>query len=103
MKVGFSYSRCMRDLIDGKVDYDDVLVIIARTRFDPTLPGHWESIWRGYTQYNTWSNVEWEGYEDREEEFKALTLKLYLDGKLHQPRQFGYHPARTYDIWKDVV
>ena len=50
MKVGLSYSRCVRDIIDGKVDYDDVLVIIARTNFDPhnddiaPLLGHYKYI-----------------------------------------------------------
>ena len=35
MKIGLSYSRCIRDIIDGKVAMQDVLVIVARTDFDP--------------------------------------------------------------------
>jgi hypothetical protein len=35
MKTGLSYSRCVRDIVDGKVDIDDVLVLISRTDFDP--------------------------------------------------------------------
>ena len=35
MKIGLSYSRCVRDIVDGVVDIDDVLIIIARTNFDP--------------------------------------------------------------------
>ena len=35
MKIGLSYSRCVRDIVEGKVDIADVLVIIARTDFDP--------------------------------------------------------------------
>ena len=31
MKIGLSYSRCVRDIVEGRVDIDDVLVIIART------------------------------------------------------------------------
>jgi hypothetical protein len=35
MKIGLSYSRCVKDIVDGVVDIADVLVIIARTDFDP--------------------------------------------------------------------
>ena len=31
MKVGLSFSRCLRDIIEGKVEYDNVLVIVSRT------------------------------------------------------------------------
>ena len=31
MKIGLSYSRCIRDIVEGKVDINDVLVIISRT------------------------------------------------------------------------
>jgi hypothetical protein len=36
MKIGLSYSRCVRDIVDGRVDIADVLVLITRTDFDPT-------------------------------------------------------------------
>jgi hypothetical protein len=35
MKIGLSYSRCVRDIVDGAVDINDVLVLITRTDFDP--------------------------------------------------------------------
>ena len=44
MKVGLSLSRCMRDVYTGKVDEEDVLVIIARTDFDPHNDNHWDAI-----------------------------------------------------------
>jgi hypothetical protein len=44
MKVGLSYSRCISDIIDGKVAMQDVLVIVARTGFDPTNDEQWCSI-----------------------------------------------------------
>jgi len=102
MKVGFSYSRCLKDIYDGVVPFEDVLVIVARTHFDPTIKDHWNSIWRGYTTQGGWSYAEWEGYEDKEEEFKALTLKLYHAGKLHQPRQYGAFPTRDSVIWREL-
>lgn len=45
MKIGLSYSRCVRDIVDGVVDIDDVLIIISRTDFDPRNDVQWESIW----------------------------------------------------------
>lgn len=48
MKIGLSYSRCVRDIVDGVVNIDDVLVVIARTDFDPHNDEEWSSIWSGY-------------------------------------------------------
>ena len=33
MKIGLSYSRCILDIVEGRVDINDVLVVIARTNF----------------------------------------------------------------------
>jgi hypothetical protein len=32
MKIGFSFGRCVRDIVDGVVDINDVLLIVGRTR-----------------------------------------------------------------------
>lgn len=40
MKVGTSLSRCVRDIYEDVVDIDDVLVIVARTDFDPENDTH---------------------------------------------------------------
>jgi len=48
MKIGLSYSRCVKDIVDGKVMIDDVLVIITRTDFDPNNNDQWQAIWQGY-------------------------------------------------------
>lgn len=98
MKVGFSYSRCLRDIFEGKVNERDVVVIIARTDFDPFDDKHWESIWIGYTMRG-----EWAGLEDHEEEIRDLTRALYDEGKIHQPRQFGAHPFRADEYWYDLI
>ena len=59
MKIGLSYSRCVRDIVDGKVDIADVLVLITRTDFDPNNDEQWASIWQGYRMRSGWSNPEW--------------------------------------------
>lgn len=100
MKVGLSYSRCIRDIVDGVVDIDDVLVVISRTDFDPRDDTQWGSIWQGYH----WSNPEWADYPDEDEaRFRQATLDLYESGKLHQPRQFGAYPMRRREIWLETV
>ena len=108
MKVGLSFSRCVRDIVEARVDFDDVLVIIARTDFNPHNDAHWQQIWDGY-RYGGLSNPEWEDAEDDtgvtnvEEVYRNVTKQLYDTGKLHQPRQFGAHPPRMNYYWLECV
>lgn len=103
MKVGTSYSRCVREIYEGKVDFDDVLVIVARTDFDPTIDKQWDSIWKGYSISAGFSFPEWSNYEDNEQEFRDLSIKLWKSGKIHQPRKFGTFVSRTPSIWYDLI
>jgi len=107
MKIGLSYSRCVRDIFDGKVNISDVLLIISRTNFNPSNDDQWKSIWEGYgggqTMGSPWSNPEWSNYpSEDEEEFRKITLELYNTGRMHQPRQFGAHPKRLPYIWLEA-
>ena len=104
MKVGLSYSRCILDIVEGRVDIEDVLIIISRTDFDPSDDEHWASIWSGYT-VGGMSNPEWRRYQgdrDAEEKFRAVSLQLWHDGKFHQPRKFGAHPPRRREFWLET-
>lgn len=102
MKVGASFSRCLRDIFEKRVDIKDVLVIIARTNFDPHDNEQWQGIWEGYL-YGGYSNPEWAGLDAHEEEMRSLAVELYDSGKLHQPRQFKAHPRRLTEYWYDVI
>ena len=106
MKIGLSYSRCVRDIVDGEVNINDVLVLITRTDFDPRDDEQWASIWAGYGggqhRGSIWSNPEWAGYTD-EAKFRSTTIELYNTGRMHQPRQFGAHPQRRPEIWLEAV
>jgi hypothetical protein len=102
MKIGLSYSRCVRDIVDGTVDIEDVLVVIARTDFDPHNDEQWSSIWRGYHSRSGWGNPEWADY-DNETNFRDVSKELWDTGKLHQPRQFGAHPRRLPYHWLETV
>jgi hypothetical protein len=113
MKIGLSYSRCVRDIVDGVVDIDDVLVLITRTDFDPHDDEQWTSIWQGYGGGSkgdrmrgifSSSNPEWAGYSDEDEDrFRSVSIELWEQGKFHQPRQFGAHPRRRPEIWLEAV
>ena len=108
MKVGLSYSRCVRDIVDGEVDINDVLVIITRTDFDPNNHEQWSNIWNGYGGGtglgSIWSNPEWSSYgPEMEEKFRQVTMDLYNSGRMHQPRKFGAHPQRRPEIWLETV
>ena len=102
MKIGLSLSRCLRDVYTGAVEENDVLVIIARTDFNPHNDNHWDAIWDGYTLGGL-SNPEWADFVDDYVAFRRLAIEMYDDGKIHQPRQFGAHPVRMGYYWLDVV
>jgi len=113
MKIGLSYSRCIRDIVDGVVDIDDVLVVIARTDFDPHDDEQWKGIWEGYSGGSApqtmrgifgGSNPEWYGTTDEDEDrYRSVSIELWETGKLHQPRKFGAHPRRRPEIWLEAV
>lgn len=112
MKIGLSYSRCVRDIVDGTVDINDVLVLVTRTDFDPNDDDQWRGIWLGYGGGQAevdelrmalgGVNPEWVGYTD-EAAFRNVSLELYNGGKMHQPRQFGAWPKRRPEIWLEAV
>ena len=111
MKIGLSYSRCVRDIVDGRVNIADVLVLITRTDFDPHNDDQWRGIWIGYgggtdnaysRGFFSHSNPEWAGYHD-EDRFRSVSIELYDSGRMHQPRKFGAKPARRPEIWLETV
>jgi hypothetical protein len=108
MKIGLSYSRCIRDIVDGKVNINDVLVLITRTDFDPHNDEQWTSIWKGYggsqTFGNPFSRPEWMDYSDEDEAtFRSTTIELYNTGRIHQPRKFGAHPRSLPYYWLETI
>ena len=105
MKIGLSYSRCVRDIVEGKVDIADVLVIVSRTDFDPHNDDQWAGIWRGYNGGSIFnSNMEWADFEPEDEEkFREVSKELWDMGKLHQPRKFGAHPRRLPYYWLETI
>jgi len=106
MKVGLSYSRCVLDIVEGRVDINDVLVVVSRTDFDPRDDEQWEEIWRGYCRGGM-SRAEWSDYnffsKEDQDKFRSVSIMLWEDGKLHQPRKFGAQPPRRSEFWLETV
>ena len=101
MKIGLSYSRCVRDIVQGRVDMDDVLVLISRTDFDPNDDEQWKGIWMGY---RFGGNPEWYACKDEDEGYyRQVSIDLWETGRFHQPRKFGYRPARHSYHWLETV
>lgn len=106
MKIGLSFSRCVLDIVEGRVDIDDVLVVISRTDFDPRKDEQWSGIWAGYSSGRGMSAQEWSAWSDRENAeniFRKVAVDLFELGKLHQPRQFGARPSRRSEYWLETV
>jgi len=108
LKIGLSYSRCVRDIVDGRVDIDDVLIIIARTDFDPNDDTQWSGIWDDYGGGQRLGGIfgghEWMDYSAEDEhKFRQVSIDLWKQGKFHQPRKFGAYPARRPEFWLEAV
>jgi hypothetical protein len=108
VKLGTSLSRCARDIYDGIVNINEVLVIVARTDVDPTDDKQWSSLWNGYGGGNSigsmYSQPEWSSIPaEDEQKLRDIILDLYDAGKIHQPRKFGAHPVRMNQYWYDLV
>lgn len=100
MKIGLSMSRCIKDIVDGKVDQDDVMVIVTRTSFDLNDSNRHDALWTGYSSYfgDPWHTLDMNTTKD-------TIMQLYMDGKIFQPRLYGAHPApvHTDRHWMELV
>ena len=100
MKIGYSLSRCVKDIVEDRVDPGDVAVLITGTHFDPTLDDQWYEIWHGYAYEQ---RGPWAGLRGREDEVRAVICQLWHDGKIHQPRKFGAQLRSPTYHWREVV
>lgn len=96
MKIGFSFGRCVRSIVLGEVDIDDVMCIIARTY----MPRE--------------NDVKWviEEYMLRSQYLSGLDrdrchdvgMQLWRSGRVIEPRQNGVHvmSAPKDCVWMDL-
>ena len=96
MKIGFSFGRCLRDLVNGTVKLDDVMCIIARTHM--ITEEHVKNVITEYTHRRGYLM----GLDPAECE--RIGLELWKSGKVLEPRANGISASqvpRDY-IWMDL-
>lgn len=86
MLIGFSVSKCFADILEGKVDPDDVMIIIGGTYFDR------DSMDELIDEYTCHPRAPWYHYDKAK--IKTLLVDFWVQGKIHQPRLFGPQPPR---------
>lgn len=97
MKIGFSFGRCVRDIVKGVVDFDDVYMVVSQTMiFDSSQV---DDVVEEYLCRPDYLMGLDEG--------KCLEMasKLYLSGKLHQPRCHGKRARMIVEdaVWMDIM
>lgn len=95
-KVGFSASRCIADILHGKVSPHQVVVISASTRA-PTRE-HWIEVLTDYHHLG-----EFHGHQL--DKVIETGTDLWDSGKIHQPRVVGETAFRFKSpyVWLDLV
>lgn len=78
MKIGYSFSRCVADIAGGRVPYDDVEKIIARTAAETP-----EAIAVLIDDYAA------SAWIDFPEQAREIAQRLFDEGKVDQPRLRG--------------
>ena len=95
MKIGFSFNHCMRDILEGRVLLEDVLLLVTSTRFENLLD--MEKVVDDYRLH------EW--YDLDRTELVTIATHLYTTGRIHQPRTFGTYRTQIMSeyAWVDLV
>jgi len=96
MKIGFSFGRCVRDIVNGIVDIDDVMCVIARTYM--VDESHVRQVISEYQKYRDYL----QGLDpDRCQE---VGLELFRSGRVLEPRANGISVMKVPKefVWMDL-
>lgn len=96
MKIGFSFGRCIRDIVKGEVAYDDVAWIISGTAIKDADGAKFVIEDYMHRQDYLWGLDE--------EKCMAIGMQLYEEGKVFQPRLQGIRAFRIPEgaLWADM-
>lgn len=111
MLIGTSLGGCLKSILVGEVSEDDVLLIITRTQAKD-LEAIVKIAERYYVEGNPFarvaSNYNFDEPDVDLEKVKALVARLYLSGKIHQPRVYEHGPGFIHpemsrsELWLEV-
>ena len=96
MKIGFSFGRCIRDIVNGDVSLDDVAFIITATNMhDREQMSNVVKVYMGEPHYLLGLDYE---------KCVTVALELWDSNRLLQPRRQGIHrhaqPENS--VWVDM-
>jgi hypothetical protein len=96
MKIGFSFGRCIRDIVKGEVAYDDVAFIITGTALRDEEAIKYcveEYMYRDEYLYNL-----------NKDQCIDTALRLYKEGKVFQPRLQNIRAFQIPEgaVWADM-
>jgi hypothetical protein len=96
MKIGFSLGRCVRDIVKGEVDINDVAFLITATSIQEET--HLENVIYQYMCEPTY--LEGLDYD----KCKEVAFALWNSNKIIQPRRQGMHRHKQPEdsIWVDI-
>lgn len=97
MKIGFSFGRCVRDIVNGTVDYDDVLLVYAAT----SIPE------RDQLEWLIDSYLDRPGYLAGLDRSQCIGVaeRLWDNAKIFQPRLHGRGRSMNAEsgVWMDLA
>lgn len=96
MKIGFSFGRCIRDIVNGEVDIDDVAFLITATRIrDEEHVGQVIGTYMGEPGYLLGLDYD---------RCMEIALALWNTNRVLQPRAQGMHRHMQPEssIWVDI-
>lgn len=96
MKIGFSFGRCVRDIVNGEVSIDDVAFLITATRIRDEE--HVRMVIGSYMDESTYlMGLNYDQCVD-------VALKLWNTNRVLQPRAQGMHRHMQPEssIWVDI-
>ena len=106
MLIGTSFGGCLKSILAGEVSEDDVLLIISRTKAED-FEGILKLAEQYYSEGNRFARRPSNYTFDKSinlEDVKSLAARLYLAGKIHQPRINGHHTGFIHpDLSGDVL
>jgi len=90
MIIGLSLSLCVRDILDGKYEINEIKTIITGTRGQDQ--DDWDSIMEVY------GRTHW--HQHAPEKYRNVCMQLLLAGKIDQPRTRNEAPPeRIHGHW----
>lgn len=101
MKIGYSLSRCIPDIVEGRVLLDQVALIVTNTAFphDQGVQNMVDDMISYHSSQRDWSILE-------PDHCRRVIFELINSCRIYQPRLFGgYNKVIRFDtpVWYDLV